>query len=135
MKPKYEKPSKALVFIGCLCPFVIWTTSLFFVIVVFFCGFTKIEPSEHVSTIIFLSWIIALFLGGIGYMVLTLMLRCPYCNYRFLKNDKSGLEPTAFVYSPSCPRIPGFKPWFYQIGRFLWTRRFTCLNCGEEIFS
>src|SRR5260221_9791137 len=71
---------------------------------------------------------------GYTYLFIALKVRCPHCNFKFLKNPK-GLGPTGFVYPPSYPKKPGLKPSAVQVGRFLAIHKIRCINCGQEVFE
>ncbi len=71
--------------------------------------------------------------GGV-WIGIAFSLRCPHCEFKFLKNPK-GLGPANFVYHPNCPGKRGVNGWAVQVYRFLTSGKMRCVKCGEEIFE
>jgi len=92
-----------------------------------------ISGADVMATILVKLVFVLLLGGGIGYFILALLIRCPHCDYKFLKNPK-GFGPVNFHYHENCPKIRFFNPWAYQVGRCFATGQIRCINCGEEIF-
>jgi len=130
METKKLPPSRWKVLFTCACAALGWLSILLFFVALAL----GLSGAKQIAGVLVLSIFPMLFIGGIGYLIPAVLLRCSHCGYKFLKNPK-GLGPTDFAYSANCPRLPGINPWAYQIGRCLATGQIKCIHCGEEVFD
>jgi hypothetical protein len=142
---RLDAHQRRLVRCGFLLVRVIWWSLLLPMVSRFFWVFGKWHAGQERTFYISLSILAGLIFAGLvsAFAILFFRVRCPNCNWSFLRNPKS-MGPSDFVINKACPSgtlhyfglrfLPTYQvnPWGVQLLRVTNEKRVRCLHCGTD---